>query len=72
MFDFALARYNTDGQSDSSFGFAGRVTTTFGTGGAVGYSVAIQPNGNILVAIPAVRSPARTPWDVTVTIPLRP
>ncbi|MBK6370284.1 MAG: T9SS type A sorting domain-containing protein [Flavobacteriales bacterium] len=48
--EFALARYNTDGTPDSSFGFVGRVTTNFGTGSAVGLSVAIQPNGNILVA----------------------
>ncbi|MBK9628285.1 MAG: hypothetical protein IPO56_11445 [Flavobacteriales bacterium] len=48
--EFALARYNMDGTRDNSFGSLGRVTTNFGTGSAVGLSVAIQPDGNILVA----------------------
>lgn len=47
---FALARYNTDGTLDSSFGSGGRVTTSlFGTYNS-GHAVAIQPDGKIVVA----------------------
>ncbi|MBZ0207858.1 MAG: T9SS type A sorting domain-containing protein [Flavobacteriales bacterium] len=46
---FALARYNTDGSLDNSFGASGKVTTGFGTGNAQGWSVAIQPDGKIVV-----------------------
>ncbi|MBK9628288.1 MAG: hypothetical protein IPO56_11460 [Flavobacteriales bacterium] len=42
---FAVARYNTDGTLDNSFGVEGKVTTDFGTGDDRGYSVAIQPCG---------------------------
>lgn len=48
--DFALVRYNSNGSLDSSFDIDGRVTTTFGTPHAWGHSVAIQPDGKILVA----------------------
>jgi uncharacterized delta-60 repeat protein/RHS repeat-associated protein len=44
---FALARYNTDGSLDTSFDSDGIVTTS-GTGD--GYSLAIQPDGKILLA----------------------
>jgi uncharacterized delta-60 repeat protein len=44
---FALARYNTDGSLDTSFGTGGRVS-----GGVNGqaYAVAIQPDGKIVLA----------------------
>ena len=48
--DFALARYNTDGTLDNSFSGDGKVTTDFGTGSSNGRSVAIQPDGKIVVA----------------------
>jgi len=48
--DFALARYNVDGSLDNSFNVDGKVTTAFGTGGDVGYSVAVQQDGKIIVA----------------------
>jgi uncharacterized delta-60 repeat protein len=48
--DFALARYNMDGSLDNSFSVDGKVTTDFGTGDDYGESVAIQPDGKILVA----------------------
>jgi uncharacterized delta-60 repeat protein len=48
--DFALARYNTDGTLDNSFSVDGKVTTDFGTGNDYGQSVAIQPDGKIVVA----------------------
>ena len=47
--DFALARYNSDGSRDNSFGTGGIVTTNIGTDDG-GYSVALQPDGKILVA----------------------
>ncbi len=51
--DFALARYNTNGGLDTSFGTAGtgRVLTGFGGGSSdFGQSVAIQSDGKIVVA----------------------
>ena len=45
-----LARYNTDGSLDTTFGVGGIQTTSFGSGYAVGHSVAIQSDGKILVA----------------------
>jgi uncharacterized delta-60 repeat protein len=51
-FDFALARYNSNGSLDSSFGSGGKVTTDFfGQGNvAVAEAVAIQHDGKIVVA----------------------
>ncbi|MFJ3310849.1 calcium-binding protein [Streptomyces sp. NPDC086549] len=46
--DFALARYNTDGSLDTSFGTGGKVTTDFGDSGASG--VALQADGKIIAA----------------------
>jgi len=49
--NFALVRCNSDGSLDSSFGSFGRVSTSFGPGNpAYAYSLAIQPDGKILVA----------------------
>ncbi|MGE5804639.1 MAG: DUF1573 domain-containing protein, partial [Ignavibacteria bacterium] len=47
--DFAVARYNSDGTIDSSFGVAGEVTTDFGSSSDYGYTVAVQENGKIVV-----------------------
>ncbi len=48
--DFALARYDSDGSLDATFGTAGKVTTDFGaTTDGIG-GVAIQADGNIVVA----------------------
>ncbi|MCP4309551.1 MAG: hypothetical protein GY788_32675, partial [bacterium] len=48
---FALVRYNNDGTLDSSFGGGdGIVTTTFGLSSHVAHSIALQPDGKILVA----------------------
>jgi len=44
--DFALARYNTDGSPDNSFGANGKVTTASGSIA----SIVIQRNGKILAA----------------------
>lgn len=47
---FALARFDTIGNLDSSFGTGGKVTTVVGTANAGAYSVAIQPDGKIILA----------------------
>ena len=49
-FDFALARYNSNGTLDTSFGTSGKVTTDFAGANDVPFSVAVQPDGNIVVA----------------------
>jgi uncharacterized delta-60 repeat protein len=49
--EFALARYNTNGSLDTSFGTGGEVTTSFGPNGAsFAAGVALEPNGEIVVA----------------------
>jgi uncharacterized delta-60 repeat protein len=48
--DFALARYNTDGTLDPTFGPDGKVTTDFAEGIDTAYAVGIQADGKILVA----------------------
>jgi uncharacterized delta-60 repeat protein len=49
-YDVAIARYNTDGTLDTSFGVDGKVTTDFGSSYDFGLSIAIQSNGKIVVA----------------------
>jgi uncharacterized delta-60 repeat protein len=49
--EFALARYNTDGSLDSTFGASGKVTTSFGSGSfSIANSVALQTDGRIVAA----------------------
>ena len=47
--NFALARYNSDGSLDTIFDSDGKVTTDFG-GNDIGYAIALQPDGKIIVA----------------------
>jgi uncharacterized delta-60 repeat protein len=50
-YDIALVRYNTNGSLDTTgFGTGGKVTTAIGSGDDQAYSVAIQPDGRIVVA----------------------
>jgi len=49
-FDFALARYYTDGGLDTTFGTNGKVTTDFGGDNDVAYGLAIDKGGKIVVA----------------------
>ncbi|WP_374073585.1 delta-60 repeat domain-containing protein [Bdellovibrio bacteriovorus] len=50
-YDFAVARYNTDGTLDTSFNSTGKVTTDIGAGSNdSAYTVAIQSDGKIVVA----------------------
>jgi len=48
--DFALARYNTDGSLDTTFDGDGKVTTDIGGSDDVATGMAIQTNGKIVVA----------------------
>jgi len=48
--DFALARYNRDGSLDDGFGTGGKVTTDFAGSIDQAFSVAVQPNGEIVAA----------------------
>jgi uncharacterized delta-60 repeat protein len=48
-FDFALARYDTDGTLDRTFNSTGQVVTDIG-GADVAFAVGIQPNGKIVAA----------------------
>ena len=47
--DVAVVRYNTNGSLDTTFGTGGKVTTDFGSGNDIGYGVAIDSNGKIVV-----------------------
>jgi uncharacterized delta-60 repeat protein len=47
--DFLVIRYNNDGSLDTTFGVGGKVTTDFNGFNDFGYSLAIQPDGNIIV-----------------------
>jgi uncharacterized delta-60 repeat protein len=49
-YDFAVARYNTDGSLDTSFSGDGTVKTDFAGSADSAFAVAAQPNGRILVA----------------------
>ncbi len=48
--DFAIVRYNPDGSLDTSFGSSGVVVTPILSEADKAYSVAIQPDGKIVVA----------------------
>ena len=47
---FALARYNSNGTLDSSFGQAGKAMTRLGLGDAYSFGIAVQSNGRIVLA----------------------
>ncbi|MFD0508614.1 hypothetical protein ACFQ0G_49030 [Streptomyces chiangmaiensis] len=48
--DFGLARYNSDGSPDVTFGVGGRVTTDIETFFDEAHGVVLQPDGKIVVA----------------------
>jgi uncharacterized delta-60 repeat protein len=48
-FDFELARYNTNGTLDSTFGVGGNIVTSVGTGQEIGLSMTLQNDGKILI-----------------------
>jgi uncharacterized delta-60 repeat protein len=47
--NFALARYNSDGSLDTNFGIGGRVNTDFSNNTDLGYSLALQTDGKIIL-----------------------
>jgi uncharacterized delta-60 repeat protein len=47
--DFCIARFNSNGTLDTSFGFSGKVIQPIGSSDDEGYSLAIQPDGKILL-----------------------
>ena len=49
-FHFAVARLNSNGTLDASFGGDGTVVTSFGGDWDTAYSIAVQPDGKIVVA----------------------
>jgi uncharacterized delta-60 repeat protein len=48
--DFALARYNSNGSLDASFGSGGIVSTPVGSGFDLASSVIVQPDGKLVAA----------------------
>jgi uncharacterized delta-60 repeat protein len=50
LLDFALVRYNTDGSLDTSFGNGGIVTTNIDGNDDVAFGLALQVDGQIVVA----------------------
>lgn len=55
--DFALARYNSNGTLDTTFGSGGKVTTDFDTFNDDAFSVLIQSDGKI-IAVGSAKNPA--------------
>ena len=49
-YDFALARYNTNGSLDTTFDIDGVVTTNIGSSVDIIYDIALQPDGKIVAA----------------------
>jgi uncharacterized delta-60 repeat protein len=49
-FDFALARYNTDGSLDTAFDVDGKANLDFGGSTDQGRAAVLEPNGKIVVA----------------------
>jgi len=49
-FDYALARYNSDGSLDTTFGSNGRVTTALGATNDSPVTLTVQPDGRIVIA----------------------
>jgi uncharacterized delta-60 repeat protein len=62
--DFSVARYNTDGSLDATFGGTGRITANF-LGDNIAYAVEVQPDGKILVA-GAGNAPMSSIWSFTI------
>ncbi|MBK7233776.1 MAG: T9SS type A sorting domain-containing protein [Saprospiraceae bacterium] len=48
--DFAVARYTSDGKLDHTFGIGGMMHTPIGSGHDIATSIAIQPDGKIVLA----------------------
>lgn len=62
--NFALARYNTNGSLDTTFGSCGRITTDLRTNTDIAYGAAMQPDGKIVAVGESVNG--STSSDFTV------
>ncbi|MBS1764357.1 MAG: T9SS type A sorting domain-containing protein [Bacteroidetes bacterium] len=60
---FAVARYLSNGTLDSQFGTGGKTTISFGSGNSVARSIAVQPNGFIVVS-GSYQTPSQTYFAV--------
>jgi uncharacterized delta-60 repeat protein len=58
-YDFALARYNSEGSLDTTFGTNGKVITDFGSTSDLAYALVIDSQGRIVVAGQCVLSNSR-------------
>ena len=58
--DFAVARYNTDGSFDTTFGTGGTFTLQIGTGSTWSTAIAVQSDGKIVLAGDVRSSPTDT------------
>jgi uncharacterized delta-60 repeat protein len=68
---FALARHNADGSLDSSFGTGGVVTTLIGASSS-GRGVALQPNGDIVLAGSSTTAGGNSVFAVARYLPSEP
>ncbi|HEY0376771.1 MAG TPA: hypothetical protein VGC87_07430 [Pyrinomonadaceae bacterium] len=66
LYNFAVARFNPNGTPDTTFGTGGFVNTVISAYTNQARAVAIQPDGNIVVAGRATNSPDGYPWYGTV------
>jgi uncharacterized delta-60 repeat protein/uncharacterized repeat protein (TIGR01451 family) len=62
-FDLGVVRYRPDGELDSTFGTGGKVTTSIGGDNDYGTSIAVQPDGKIVVGGAMFNGPN---WDWAV------
>ncbi len=61
--DFAVARYLTDGELDTSFGDGGKVVTTLGEDSDTAYALLLQPDGKLVVGGDSNRGSAQSGMD---------
>jgi uncharacterized delta-60 repeat protein len=64
--DFVLARFDSNGSLDATFGTGGRVITSFGEGTDIGYAIAMQQDGKILMAGTAGPTSLKLDFDFAV------
>jgi uncharacterized delta-60 repeat protein len=65
-YEIAVVRYNADGSLDLSFDTDGKVVTSVGRDDDLGYAVALQPDGKIIVA-GASKSSKKGNYDIALT-----
>jgi uncharacterized delta-60 repeat protein len=63
-YDFALARYTSEGRLDTGFATGGHTSTRFGEGGYVASGIALQPDGKIVVVGTSFHEPLSIPPPV--------